>query len=301
MAFKDIWRPRVDGVDDVDSSAVNEIAEAVIEMDEHKQEALTDEQLQNIEDVSKKADKEYVDNNFANALKGNKIGQSVTLDDVSPIEHMVDVKVKSKNIITTFSARDAAASGIALSVTMSLEKGKTYTFSFDTENTGARMWHVSFGSTKTYIQYITNTGTKTCDGTRQYCVFVALQDCKNTNFSMLQATDSTPSNTGLCSNPMVEEGETATEYSQYVEDVAGYGVTVTGADESYNEYFAGADGVIGELVSTYPSMGFMAIANSGVYANNVVADVTYNRDINKAFAELEQKLTNAVISLGGNV
>lgn len=30
MAFKDKWRPRVDGVDDCDASAVNEIAEAVI-------------------------------------------------------------------------------------------------------------------------------------------------------------------------------------------------------------------------------------------------------------------------------
>ena len=31
MALKETWRPRIDGVDDADSSAVNEIAAAVIE------------------------------------------------------------------------------------------------------------------------------------------------------------------------------------------------------------------------------------------------------------------------------
>lgn len=35
MALKDIWRPRVDNVDDADSSAVNEIADAVIELEEN--------------------------------------------------------------------------------------------------------------------------------------------------------------------------------------------------------------------------------------------------------------------------
>ena len=33
MALRDTWRPRVDGVDDADSSAVNEIAKAVIEIE----------------------------------------------------------------------------------------------------------------------------------------------------------------------------------------------------------------------------------------------------------------------------
>lgn len=126
MAFKDIWRPRVDGVDDADSSAVNEIAEAVIDNENankknatailgkqdklskeqlenidkvpDKQEALTEEQLQNIQDVPNKADADYVNNTFANALKGSAIGQSVNLTDVSPIEHTLDVKVQSKNI-----------------------------------------------------------------------------------------------------------------------------------------------------------------------------------------------------------
>lgn len=35
MALKETWRPRIDGVDDADSSAVNEIAAAVIELEKN--------------------------------------------------------------------------------------------------------------------------------------------------------------------------------------------------------------------------------------------------------------------------
>lgn len=39
MALKETWRPRIDGVDDADSSAVNEIAAAVIELEKNSNEA----------------------------------------------------------------------------------------------------------------------------------------------------------------------------------------------------------------------------------------------------------------------
>ena len=57
MALKDIWRPRIDGVDDADSSAVNEIAAAVIELEEEVEDLpsggteLTEEQLANIDKI----------------------------------------------------------------------------------------------------------------------------------------------------------------------------------------------------------------------------------------------------------
>ena len=35
MALKETWRPRIDGVDDADSSAVNEIAADVIELEKN--------------------------------------------------------------------------------------------------------------------------------------------------------------------------------------------------------------------------------------------------------------------------
>ena len=48
MALKDIWRPRVDNVDVADSSTVNEIADAVIELEENE---LSSEQLANINKI----------------------------------------------------------------------------------------------------------------------------------------------------------------------------------------------------------------------------------------------------------
>ena len=39
MALKETWRPRIDGVADADSSAVNEIAAAVIELEKKSNEA----------------------------------------------------------------------------------------------------------------------------------------------------------------------------------------------------------------------------------------------------------------------
>ena len=43
--------------------------------------------------------KSYVNNNFANALKGSASGEAVRLTDVSPLEHTLTVKLKSKNLL----------------------------------------------------------------------------------------------------------------------------------------------------------------------------------------------------------
>lgn len=85
MAFKDVWKPRIDGVDDANSSAVNEIAEAVIENEKavkknasdilNKQDALSQEQLQNINDVPNKATK-------ATTLEGYGITDAYTKTEV---------------------------------------------------------------------------------------------------------------------------------------------------------------------------------------------------------------------------
>lgn len=50
-----------------------------------------------------------VSDNFANALKGSASGAAVVLDDVSPIEHGMNVRAKSKNLIDP--AKFASASG----------------------------------------------------------------------------------------------------------------------------------------------------------------------------------------------
>lgn len=43
--------------------------------------------------------KDYIHNNFANALKGSASGYAFLIDDVSPITHEMGVKIRSKNLI----------------------------------------------------------------------------------------------------------------------------------------------------------------------------------------------------------
>jgi hypothetical protein len=78
------------------------------------------------------------------------------------------------------------------------------------------------------------------------------------------------------SNVQIEEGKTATEYEPYTE---------------YGAYSVNADGTVDGIRSIYPSMTFVPDTEG------VTLDVEYNRDINKAFAELQ----TALISMGGNI
>ena len=73
-----------------------------------------------------------------------------------------------------------------------------------------------------------------------------------------------------------EIGSTATEYEPYTE---------------YGDYTVNADGSVDGVRSIYPSMTLMPDTEG------VTLDVEYNRDINKAFAELQ----TALISMGGNL
>ena len=74
---------------------------------------------------------------------------------------------------------------------------------------------------------------------------------------------------------MLEASQTATEYEPY----------------KGSEYIPSADGTVNGVTSLYPNTTLMTDTDG------VLIDCEYNRDINKAFAELQA----AIISLGGNV
>lgn len=74
----------------------------------------------------------------------------------------------------------------------------------------------------------------------------------------------------------IEYGEISTEYEPYIEPVT---------------YTANADGSVDGVKSIYPS------TSVSVEDASTAVNIEYNRDINKAFAELQA----AVISLGGNI
>lgn len=74
----------------------------------------------------------------------------------------------------------------------------------------------------------------------------------------------------------IELGTTATEYEPY---------------KTPTEYTPAADGTVSGVKSLYPTTTLMTDTDG------IIIDAEYNRDINKAFAEMQQ----AIISLGGNV
>ena len=90
----------------------------------------------------------------------------------------------------------------------------------------------------------------------------------------------------------LEEGTTATAYTPYVPDLTAVKVIKSKASgEAVSEYTTTSDGTVNGVTSLYPTTTLMTDTGG------VIIDCEYNRDINKAFAELHQ----AIISLGGNV
>lgn len=60
-----------------------------------------------------KNNKCYVNLTFANALKGSKSGSAIVIDDVSPVEHELSVKLENKNLlISPFANTQITTSGI---------------------------------------------------------------------------------------------------------------------------------------------------------------------------------------------
>ena len=113
---------------------------------------------------------------------------------------------------------------------------------------------------------------------------------RNYRVAVIQLSTQSTANSGLCSNVMIEEGSTATMYTEYV-DVNGTTIETYDGYGLIDEYRADTNGVFDNVK---PYNGATNITTNDA---SVVLDVEYNRDINKAFEEL----TQAIISLGGNV
>lgn len=260
------------------------------------------------------------------SLKGSAIGNSVTLDDVSPIEHTMDVKVKTKNIIpidtNKFSIQQATkisgdnngiiAKGVEGNIAYAHSSGWIY---FYQPNKYADIVFVKDVVTVSIEVTLIEEGkhgatfkigpTEITGGT----IFTATTT--PTRFSFTCPVSAIPSNgfyicinanTLKIANVQFEYGEVATEYTPYMTDVSDIAVEVSDENGRIEEFQSNADGTVEGVRSSYPSMTLTAL-NTGA-----VVDVSYNRDINKAFTELEEKLvsittnlTNAIISTGGNV
>jgi hypothetical protein len=296
--------------------AEREAAEAVRKSNEAERESAeavrksNEAERESAEQIRQKNEAERVNQKdlFSNTLKGKKNGGIVSMSDISPLEHMLDVRVRGaikvkklgKNLIPFpyKSLRGVLGKGAS-----DTHNGITYTVNDDgsiTMNgtaTGASIFYLNSSAYSWKLQpgkYVFDTVANS-----KYYYSLTLKDDVtgsttelNNNYDhkgrTIELANETTVSTyrisiaqGVTVNnltvyPQLEIGTAATEYEPYIEPV---------------EYPVNADGTVDGVTSIYPTTTLLTDTAGAVI------DVEYNRDINKAFAELY----NAIISLGGNV
>lgn len=262
-----------------------------------------------LEEIPKKEDFiADVLSNVTNALKGKKSGGAVAMTDISPLEHILDVKVtgatKVKKLgknLTPFpykSLRGEFGKGAT-----DTHNGITYTVNGDGSitmngtatglsifylNSSAYSWKLGSGKyafdrvannsyyySVTLIDDVTGVTTEVNNSYDHKGRTIELANESTVSAYRIAIAQGVKVN-NLTVYPQLELGSFGTEYEPYVEPV---------------EYNVNADGTVEGVKPIYPCTTLMTDTVGAVI------DVEYNRDINKAFEELY----NAIISLGGNV
>ena len=224
----------------------------------------------------------------ANAVKGFASGSAVSLADVSPIDHTLFVKIRSKNLLPI-------ADGVSVS------NGVTFTRNSD-GSVSAKGTATAFASAKLGDvtlkggRYYTISGSK--GGSRsQYQLYTTgnIAFYEGSAATKYVEADTTVSlcavvyqgNTvdGVIFKPQIEEGQSATEFSAFA-DVSKVSLLVN--DEVFTPE---NDGTVQGVKSVYPSMRL------SVEGYGVAVDVEYSRDLNKVYSAL----LKAITALGGTV
>lgn len=242
----------------------------------------------------------YANNNFTNALKSTKSDTAMLLDDVSPVTHEMSVKISS-DTVTDLTAVKVSRCGKNLFNPQLLLAGTGW--SVDENGVYSGLLHplytlykdgfpIFFKTGLTYTVSFYAKADLTADNERSLYIKFAYTD-GTTDGLMIDSTEyklykmtSTKDIAYMCvtynqerttyiKDFMLEIGTTATEYESY----------------KGTEYTPTADGTVNGVTSLYPNTILMTDTEGAII------EAEYNRDINKAFAELQQ----AILSMGGNV
>ena len=154
---------------------------------------------------------------FANALKGSATGEAIALKDTSPVEHIIDVKVRKKNLFPSNEQLSFPTNNnisfdcdipqpFSLSLTLNIESISVPTTAFIelTYDDGSvlyfapSIWSYTLGEAKRFNNLIRDNGK-------------ILKRVKFLNWGKL---------VGTVSDMQIEEGVTATAYAPYIEDIS---------------------------------------------------------------------------------
>lgn len=265
--------------------------------------------------------KDTLSEGVANALKGTTSGEAIGITDISPIEHNMGVSVKGKNLINNnpycTSGGDMVVDGATIAMTKKATGnppsvmwefgdyrnfvGKTLTFSVSLDAMGSN------GETNKSLQINFMYGNTTKESAESIAATrvdsTSVGNIVTYTFKLPERTEygkqlvlrfyanqaTTEGDYITISNVQLEEGTIATNYAPYIEDISTVKLYKSGDGVEPTVYDVPADGIVEGVKSLYPSTTLYTDTSGAVI------DCTYNRDINKAFAELQ----NAIIAIGG--
>lgn len=154
--------------------------------------------------------------NAGNSIKGSACSECISINDVSPMEHLLDMKITSKNIAYDCVYNDTTVGNDNTAACYAeLYKGKTYTLSIQTQNTGSTIKMITYQRPITLL----TSASIVCDGTRKSVTFTMTDDfIRNYRVTWLQLVSG--SSSGLCSKLQIEEGTEATAYAENIRDLS---------------------------------------------------------------------------------
>lgn len=213
--------------------------------------------------------KQKVTDDVANSLKGTKSGEIVTIDDISPLEHNIAVKVEGANHITR--------SGKNLISYPYVDTTKTHrevTFTDNGDGSIAINGTAAGGSANFILMRNVDFGSVTINAMGKYSATnYTYAVSKHLYYNASGKTLSVNIGDGVEVNetiyPQVELGTVLTEYEQYVEPIT---------------YPVNADGSVDGVKSAYPTTVLTADTEGATIT------AKYNKDINKTLGDLETLL-----------
>lgn len=251
--------------------------------------AWTNENFPKKDEVEKEAKRS--NNIFANSLKGNASGESVLLPDVSPIEHIMDVKVSSKNLEKVTSGVNVTfENGVATQVSADTKTEIEAKFQFFQDDT-----YISGG----IVDTLTNTGkysytfARPAFGNRivygingrveDTTVSIDISDLPEGVYTISANFTNITQGSISWRDIQIEKGSVATEYTPPVKDLSAVKLSVEGKDGILT-YTVNADGTVDGVTSIAPSTTLTTDAEGALI------ECEYNKDANKVVKSLEERL-----------
>ncbi len=245
--------------------------------------------------------KVFATQNFANALRISKMAvKTLTLDDISPVEHDLNIKLASKNLFNpqeyTLSTQSTTLDGDVF--TTNFTSSGLYINRDKSIVTHAGKYVLSVIPVSQNVEFLITLYKATSKTEALKTLYVGTSTNKLV-FSLNIAEDFVITILGKSNNYgeysykiQLEKGDTQTDFTKYVPDISGITVRQTSLDTGLDNYAkSNADGTVEGLVSLYP------VTKLDAERDDITVSCEYNQDTNKVI----ENLTQAIISLGGNI